>query len=271
MTWAVETDSLSFFYAAKRALADVSLSVAEGERVAILGPNGSGKSTLLKILCAVLKLQFGEVRLLGKSLRSYNRGALSRTLAVVPQETHLAFPYTVAEVVLMGRASHLAPFALESRRDLEIARQSLQLTDTLSLADRYLHELSSGEKQRVILARALAQEPKILLLDEPTTFLDIRHQLELHALIVDLSRRRGLTVISALHDLNLASLYFPKLVLLREGAVYCSGGPAEVLTEETIRKVYGAQVQVLRNGAQSKPQILPIAGDNEIKGQKFSP
>jgi iron complex transport system ATP-binding protein len=252
-----EVSGLGFSYPAKQALKDVSLTVAEGERVAVLGPNGSGKSTLLKILSAVLKPDVGEVRLLGKNLHSYDRRALSRKLAVVPQETHVTFPYTVAQVVLMGRASRLAPFALEGQNDLEIARASLKSTGTLNLADRYLHELSSGEKQRVILARALAQEATILVLDEPTTFLDIRHQIEIHELISELSDRQGWTVISALHDLNLASLYFPKLVLLQDGSVHCSGSPEQVLTEETIERVYGARVQVVRNGIRASPQILP--------------
>ncbi len=176
-------------------------------------------------------------------------------VAVVPQESQVSFPYTVGEIVLMGRASLHGPFALEGKRDLEVAGESMRLTETLSFADRYLHELSGGEKQRVIIARALAQEPDALLLDEPSTFLDIKHQLQIHELVWRLNHQRGFTVMSSLHDLNLASLFFPRIVILREGEIYRDGHPKDVLTEETINEVYGVKVRVHRDASGEKPQI----------------
>jgi iron complex transport system ATP-binding protein len=257
MNRVVEIQNLGFAYQQRVALNNVSLQVIEGERVAILGPNGSGKSTLLKILSRTLEPSTGEVRLFGEAIQSIARKTLSQKVAVVPQETQAIFPYTAAEVVLMGRASYLPAFALEDARDREVARDSMRLTGTLSLADRYIHELSSGEKQRVILARALAQEARLLVLDEPTTILDIKHQIEIHELLLGLNRERGLTIITALHDLNLASLYFPKVVLLESGKIHSQGSPREVLTAEKIFSVYGARVRVL-SGDGERPQILPV-------------
>ena len=257
MSPAVEARDLSFAYRDHQALEEISLTVPQGERVAILGPNGSGKSTLLKLLSLTLEPAKGEVLLQGRPIRSYGRRLLSQKIAVVPQETQPSFPYTVAEMVLMGRASFLTPFALESERDLELARQAMGLTEILPLADRYLHELSGGEKQRVILARALAQEAEILLLDEPTTFLDIKHQIHLHELVLDLNRKRSLTVIAALHDLNLASLYFPRVALLWNGRLHRMGSPKEVLTEETIEQVYGVRVRIQWDDSGERPLILP--------------
>jgi iron complex transport system ATP-binding protein len=256
MSLAVEIRNLSFSYGDKRVLRGISLNVARGEMVGIIGPNGSGKTTLLKILSMVLAVHEGEVLLNEKDIQSYGRKGLSRLVAVVPQESQVSFPYTVGEIVLMGRASFQGPFALEGRRDLEVAGESMRLTETFSFADRYLHELSGGEKQRVIIARALAQEPDALLLDEPSTFLDIRHQLQIHELVWRLNHQRGFTVLSSLHDLNLAALFFPRIVMLRDGEIYRDGPPKDVLTEQIIKEVYGVKVQVHKDAAGEKPQIF---------------
>ncbi|HEY2990661.1 MAG TPA: ABC transporter ATP-binding protein [Candidatus Binatia bacterium] len=255
MNRAIHIGDLAFAYDERLVLDGLSLSVDKGEVVAILGPNGSGKTTLMKILAAVLTGR-GEVKLNGKDIRSYGRRALSRLFAVVPQESQVIFPFTVAEIVLMGRASHHNPFGLEGERDLEVARRSMELTETLALVDRYLHELSGGEKQRVMIARALAQEPEILLLDEPAAFLDLKHQVRVCALLERLNRERGLTIVAALHDLNLAALFFPRLVMLRDGKIFRDGPPRQVLTEDTIREVYGIQVRVQWDGSDERPQIF---------------
>jgi cobalamin transport system ATP-binding protein len=255
MNPAIRIHDLSFAYKDKPVLDGISLSIDKGEMIGLIGPNGSGKTTLLKIFSAVLTAS-GEVQLNGRNIRTYGRRELSRLFAMVPQESQILFPYTVAEIVLMGRASYHSPLALEGKRDLEVARASVELTDCLSFADRYLHELSGGEKQRVIIARALAQEPEILLLDEPSAFLDLRHQVQVFELMRRLNRERGLTIVAALHDLNLAALFFPRLVMLSEGKIYRDGSPKEVLTEETIEEIYGIKVRVERDASSERPQIF---------------
>jgi iron complex transport system ATP-binding protein len=255
MNPAIRTKNLTFAYKNDPVLQEVSLSVMKSEMVGILGPNGSGKTTLLKIFSAVLT-GHGAVELNGKNIETYGKRELSRLFAMVPQESQMLFPYTVAEIVLMGRASYHSPIALEGEKDLEVARASMELTDCLSFADRYLHELSGGEKQRVIIARALTQEPEILLLDEPSAFLDLKHQVQVFELMCRLNRQRGLTIIAALHDLNLAALFFPRLILLRDGRIYRDGSPKEVLTEDTITEIYGIKVRVEQDALNERPQIF---------------
>lgn len=255
MSVAIEIQDLTFAYADQSVLRGISVTVAQGEMVGILGPNGSGKTTLLRILSLVLAGK-GEVKIQGRAIQSYGRRELSRLVAVVPQENHVSLPYTVAEIVSMGRASLHGPFSLEGKKDLEVVRESMRLTDTLLFADRYFHELSGGEKQRVIIARALAQEPEILLLDEPSAFLDLRHQIQILGLVQQLNRDQGLTVLSALHDLNLAALFFPRLVMLRDGEIYRDGPPQDVLTEMTIQEVYEVKVRVQWDSLEKKAQIL---------------
>lgn len=254
MTPAIETRDLSFAYQNRAVLRGVLFSVERGEMVGILGPNGSGKTTLLRILSAVLAGQ-GEVRLNGRNIATYGRRELSRLFAVVPQESRVNFPYTVGEIVAMGRATYHSPFALEGKKDLEVVRTSLELTDSLALSQRYLHELSGGEKQRVIIARALAQEPEILLLDEPSAFLDLKHQVQIFELLRQLNRERGLTIIAALHDVNLAALFFPRLAILRDGKIYRDGSPSEVLTEKTIEEVYGIRVRIEKDPSGERLQL----------------
>jgi iron complex transport system ATP-binding protein len=263
MNPAIRIQHLGFSYGERRVLDDVSLSVEKGEMIGILGPNGSGKTTLLKILSAVLTGR-GAVELNGKDIRSFGKRDLSRLFAVVPQESQVNFPFTVAEIVLMGRASHHHPIGLEGESDLEAARKSMEATETLSLTDRYLHELSGGEKQRVMIARALAQEAEILLLDEPAAFLDLKHQVRAFELMRRLNRERGLTIVAALHDLNLAALFFPRLVMLCEGKIFRDGSAGNVLNEENIREVYGIAVRVEMDAAQKKPQIFLRPGASEL-------
>jgi iron complex transport system ATP-binding protein len=255
MSVVIEIRDLIFAYGERHVLSGISLSVEKGEMVGILGPNGSGKTTLLKILSKILTGS-GEVKLDGRDIRSYGRRELSRLSAVVPQESQINFPYTVAQIVLMGRASYHSPLALEGVKDLDVARKSMELTDTLPLADRYLHELSGGEKQRVIIARALAQEPEILLLDEPSAFLDLRHQVQILELMHQLNRERKLTIVAAMHDVNLAALFFPRLVMLRDGEIFQDGPPSAVLTEQTLQEAYGIQVRVQLDPAALKPQVF---------------
>lgn len=255
MSAAIEIQNLIFAYGARRVLDGISLAIGKGEMVGVLGPNGSGKTTLLKILSGVLRVR-GAVRLGGRVIEDYTRSELSRLAAVVPQESAIHFPFTAAEIVLMARASHHGRLALESAADLDAARRSMAATETAELADRYLHELSGGEKQRVLIARALAQEAEILLLDEPAAFLDLKHQKGVFDLMRRLNGERGLTIVAALHDLNLAALYFPRLLLLGDGKIFRDGLPEEVLTEANIRAVYGVEVRVERPGPERRPHVF---------------
>jgi iron complex transport system ATP-binding protein len=255
MSTAMETDDLSFSYKDRPVLHHLSFSVKQGEMVGVLGPNGSGKTTLLKVLSGILGGS-GKILVNGRIIQSYGRRELSRLFAVVSQESHVNFPYTVAEIVLMGRASYHSAFVLEGEKDIKVARASMELTDSISLANRYLHELSGGEKQRVMIARALAQEPAILLLDEPSAFLDLKHQLQVFELLRRLNHERKLTIVAALHDMNLAALFFPRLVMLREGKIYRDGSPSEVLSEKTINEVYGIRVRIEQDPSGEKPQLF---------------
>jgi iron complex transport system ATP-binding protein len=252
---AIDVRDLAFSYGEKHVLQGISFSISRGEMVGLLGPNGSGKTTLLKLLSMILTAR-GTVKVNGRAIRDYGRREFSRLVAVVPQENQVNFPYTVAEIISMGRASLHGPFSLEGEKDLEIIRKSMELTDTFLFADRYFHELSGGEKQRVIIARALAQEPQILLLDEPSSFLDIRHQLQLLELVRKLNQEHGLTVLSALQDLNLASIFFPRIFILRDGAIFQDGSARDVLTPEVIQTVYGVQVRVFLDDRAGRPVIF---------------
>jgi iron complex transport system ATP-binding protein len=263
----VSCEHVSFAYGTISALSDVSLSVNEREVFGLLGPNGSGKSTLVRLLSGVLTPQHGDVQLAGRDLRTYGREELARQIAVVPQETTIKLPFSVLEVVLMGRAPYLGRFGFERKQDLAIASRAMEQTGVSALAAREIHELSGGERQRVILARALAQEPRVLLLDEPTAFLDIKHQVEVYDLIRTLSREHGLTVIAILHDLNLAALYCDRLALLKAGRVFCLGAPEQVLTYTNVKAVYETEVYIGLNDITGKVHILPLDAENRRRLQ----
>ncbi len=256
---ALRASQLSVGYHGRQVLRDVSLEAAMGELVAIVGPNGAGKSTLLRLLSGALIPWSGSIEVLGRPLAKFDRRALARTVAVVAQENAIAFPFTVLEAVLMGRAPHLAPLSFESPRDLALARRALDRLGLLALAARPMQELSGGERKRVVLARALAQEPKIALLDEPTAFLDLKHIAEIFAILRELRTERGLAVIATLHDLNAAALYADRVLLLKDGAAVASGAPDQVFTAENLRAVYDTEVYVGRNPATGALIVLPGA------------
>jgi len=231
--------------------------------VGILGPNGSGKTTLLRILAGVLRPSRGHVLLDGNDLSRTSRPLLARRMAVVPQETHLAFDYTVLEVVLMGRYPHLGAFEIEGPSDFAIAREALAATGTLALQDRPFGTLSGGEKQRVIIAAALAQisgaaAAGLLLLDEPTVALDLSYQLELAGLLLDLQRRLPIAIAISTHDLNFAASVCRTLVLLKDGEVLAAGATADVLTPALIRDLYGVEADVSRHAASGRLVVIPV-------------
>jgi iron complex transport system ATP-binding protein len=244
-TYRRRTDSESV-----QALRDISIEVPSGSLTGLIGPNGCGKTTLLGLLSGVSRPEAGSVVLGGQPLSTLSRRLVAQRIAVVPQETHPTFDYTVLEMVLMGRHPYLGFFEVEGPADLTIARDALAATGTAHLSERPYSTLSGGEKQRVVIASALAQTPDVLLLDEPTASLDLGYQLEIAALLRRLNRERSVTMVMATHDLNLAASLCDTLVLMREGRLVASGPTAEVLTSATVRRLYDVDADVrLHEGA----------------------
>lgn len=256
----LEVREVDFAYRpGKPVLRCVSCSVGEGEIVGLIGPNGSGKSTLLRLMDGLLNPGGGEILLRGRPVSRVPRGELARTIAVVSQEQPMPFPYRVREVVMMGRSPHLGRLRFEGSGDIEIAREAMEMTAVEELADRKMGELSGGERQRVWIARALAQEPEIMLLDECTVFLDIRHQILFFDLLRSLHRSRRIAVLFVTHDVNLAARYAERLVMLDRGEVRAAGPVWDVLTEQNIREVYGTDVLVDRHPTTGSPRVTIVA------------
>jgi iron complex transport system ATP-binding protein len=255
---ALEARAVDFSYYDGAVLEGIDLQLGRGELVGLIGPNGSGKTTLLKVLSGLLRPRRGSVHLDHVDLRSLSRRQIAQRIAVVPQELTTPFAFTAWEMVMLGRTPHVRPLAGASAHDGEVAKEKMALTRTLGLASRPFNELSGGEQQRVVMAMALAQEAEILLLDEPTVHLDISHQVEVLDLIRGLNRQQGLTVLAIIHDLNLASLYFDRLLLLKDGQFVARGEPGEVLSEERISRVFEATVQVQRHPTRQTPHVVVI-------------
>lgn len=240
------------------ALAGVSIEVPRGAFVGLLGPNGSGKTTLLKLLAGTMAPHAGAVTLDGQPLGALSRRALARRIAVVPQETHPTFDFTVMEMVLMGRHPHLGALTIEGPADVAIAEEALAATGTAHLSERNYMTLSGGEKQRVVIASALAQTPDVLLLDEPTASLDLGYQMEIAALLRRLGRERQVTQVIATHDLNLAASLCDRLVLLRGGHVLAQGPTAEVLTVAHVQALYGVPAEVTFHPGAGHLTVIPV-------------
>lgn len=258
----LEALGVSVRYGTREALRGVDARVAPGEMLGVIGPNGSGKSTLVRVLAGVRAPDGGEVRLGGRPLRAIPRRERARTIALVPQETHLSFPVRVRDLVLLGRAPHTGPFGWETAADLRAAHDAMERAAVLDLAERDVTELSGGERQRAVLARALAQEPRVLLLDEPTAFLDLKHAVLLLDLVRDLCRTQRLAVAVVLHDLNLAAMYCDRLLLLDRGAVHASGAPRDVLTYADLCAVYGTELYVAPNDVTGQLVVLPLSREH---------
>ena len=252
-----------FSYLDGLVLHNIDLFIKAGEMVGLLGPNGSGKTTLIKLASGVLKPGQGEIKLDGSSSSRLSRKSIARSVAVVPQQFNIPFAFTTTEVVMLGRTPFFRAFAEEGEVDKQFVSNALALVGISDLKERRFDELSGGERQKVILAMALAQQPKLLLLDEPTVHLDITHQVEILELVRRLNVERGLTVIAAMHDLNLASLYFDRLILLKEGRVSADGAPAQVLTEAQIREVFSASVRVEPHPVTGVPHIVIMPKDGQ--------
>lgn len=241
----LEAEEIVFSYDQKPVLRGISLRIFQGEFVGIIGPNGAGKSTLLNLLNGLLSPRRGRILLQQKDLRAYTPNDIARTIATVPQFTDIVFPYRVMEIVLMGRHPYLGPFAFESAGDVAIAQQAMIVTDVAQFADRFFGELSGGEKQGVIIARALSQNTPVLLLDEPTSSLDLKHQVFIYRLLERMQREQKKTVMVVSHDINLAALFCQRLVLIKDGVVMKEGTPEEIISRELIREAYETEVEIL--------------------------
>lgn len=247
-------------YHKKEVVKDISLEVKKGDFIGILGPNGSGKTTLLRLLSKILPPQRGEIIFLGRDISLFRLREFAQKAAFVPQDSLINFSFSVLEIVLMGRIPHLKRLEAETKKDIEIAKNSLKMTDAAHLENRMMDELSSGERQRVIIARALSQEPVLLFLDEPTSHLDIAHQVQVLDLLKKLNREHNLTIIMVLHDLNLAAEYSNRIILLNEGRIFKEGRPEEALTYQNIEAVYKTVVVVSKNPINKKPYVMLVSG-----------
>ncbi len=255
----LNVDGVECCYGSIKILENVNLLVKEGDFVGIIGPNGSGKSTLLKSISRTLKPRKGTILLDNKDIYSLKSADLAKQMAVVPQDNTISFSFTALEVVLMGRSPHMSRFQMETEDDMAIARKAMDLTNTWHLATRFVNELSGGERQRVIIARALAQKPKILLLDEPLTYLDIINQLEIMDLVKSLCAKEGIIVMAAIHDLNLAARYCNTAILLNNGKIFSAGRLDEVLTSENIKSVFKVDAIVKKNLVTNSLYIIPLS------------
>ncbi|MEJ2216023.1 MAG: ABC transporter ATP-binding protein [Gemmatimonadota bacterium] len=260
---------LSFRYpgADRPALDGVELAVPRGALYAVIGPNGSGKSTLLRLLLGVLRPDAGDVRFEGRAIGEWSRRELARRVGVVPQVEELAFPLSVRELVAMGRYPHLGPWRATGRADREAVDEAMARCDILDMAGRSVDSLSGGERQRARLARALAQRPDALVLDEPSAALDIRHEMEIFERLRRLADDGGVTVLLVTHHLNLAARYAPRLLLLDRGRPAAEGAPVDVLTEHNVHKVYRWPVAITQHAGPGRdagaPQVVPLAGNGD--------
>ncbi len=261
---AIDALAVTFSVDAKHLLDGVDLRAERGQFVGLIGPNGAGKSTLLRAISNVLGYQEGSVSLHGADLKSLPARKVAELLALVPQIAPFTQGFTAFELVLMGRYPHLGRFQVEGEADDRIAMDAMRLTETESFTTRTLDTLSGGERQRVFLARAVAQQPRVLLLDEPTSNLDILHQLKILGLVRRLVND-GLTAIAAIHDLNLAARYCDRLVLLNEGRVVTDGVPEEVLTAETLESVFGVRSALYRDPITGSLAISLIAPVEDVE------
>ncbi|WP_077369968.1 ABC transporter ATP-binding protein [Anaerosalibacter sp. Marseille-P3206] len=267
---AIIVDSLNFGYSRELVLKEISFSVEKGQFISIIGPNGSGKSTLLKNLANIYSPINGKIDIDGRNIIDYKKKELAKKIALVPQDTTISYGFSVFDIVLMGRFPYIGRFEKESEADYEMVVEALKLTNTFHLRDRSINEISGGERQRVIIARALVQEPDIIFLDEPTSHLDINHQIDLLTLLRKLNRERNTTIILVIHDINLACRYSDQILLMDKGEILSFGKPTDVITRENIEDSYGLNVIIEQNPYTDSLYIVPLSlkNRNSIKKPK---
>ena len=252
---ALQLENIKCTYGSQTVLKDISFSVSKGRMFIIIGPNGSGKTTLLRIISTFIKPKTGRIEICGRPCQTYTRKSLAKVLAFVPQEVPPDFPFTVEEVVMMGRAPHIGLLGLESQKDKNIAAQAMKFTQTDHLARRKLAYLSSGERQRVFISRAVCQEPEIMLLDEPTAALDLGHQVHIMDMMEKLKQEKNITIIMVSHDVNLACMYADSLLLLKKGRMISMGSPQEVVNFKTLEQVYECVLMVDQSPLGKFPRV----------------
>lgn len=260
MTNAVEARSIGHAFNRRDVLSDLTFQVPAGAFFIIIGPNGSGKTTLLKLMAGLLGVQQGQMAVLSRPLEAYSARELARRMAYVSQNAPITFGFTVMQVVMMGRAPHLGMLGFEGERDIELALEAMQLAGVDHLAERRLDQLSGGERQRVFIARAICQQPAVMLLDEPTAALDLAHQVRVMDLMTRLKGDKGMTVVMVSHDLNLAAMYADQLLLLDRGRIAGHGSPHEVLRFDLLEKVYGCALLVDKSPLGDHPSVHLVPG-----------
>ena len=256
----ITAKEVKFSYEKELVLKGIDIEVVKGEVATLLGPNGSGKTTLLKCLCALLKPLTGCVYVDGKDISKMKRGELAKLMGHVPQDHKPPFPYTVIDVVVMGRAPYIGALSIPSKRDYAIAEKTLEIVGISHLKERVYTQISGGEMQLVLIARALAQQPQVLLLDEPTAHLDFKNKILVLKTVRSLAKKEGLAVVMSLHDPNLASMFSDKVYLISKGIVVDRGEPSKVITRDNLEKVYGVNVEVIeQNGIKF---VVPVLEDS---------
>jgi iron complex transport system ATP-binding protein len=237
-------ENISFSYETSLVLKDLSVSIQEQDFIGLIGPNGSGKSTLLKIMGGILKTDSGSIQFKKSPLSKIDKNRFAQSVAWIPQDHPMVFPFKVTEIVMMGRHPYLSPLTFESKEDYDITQRAMETTMTSQFADRYFNEISGGEKQRVMIASALAQNPEMMLLDEPTSALDIKYQIQILNILKSLNSNHNMTLVMAMHDLNLASRFCNRLVLLSEGKIVRDGTPEQVFEKDILEQVYDIDIDL---------------------------
>ncbi len=254
----IDVRDLSFRYNSKTILNNINFGLDRDQIVGILGPNGAGKSTIIKILGGILEYE-GSIKLVDRELRSFKRKELAKIIAVVPQNFEPGFDFKVRDLVMMGRTPYLKMFESMSSEDFNIVEDTMKLTDIVHIKDKSIREISGGERQRVIIAMAIAQDPKILLLDEPNANLDLKYQISIFELLKHLVKTKHISIIVAMHDVNLAVKYCNKIMLLNKGEIVQFDIPEKVITEDNIKKVYEIDSSIIKDGNGTLTYIIPIA------------
>ena len=257
---AISIKNLSYSYSKKNILNNISFDINKGEIFIVIGPNGSGKTTLMKAIAGLIKIKRNTISVFDNLYEQYSRKAIAKTIAFVPQQIPSDFPFTVEELVMLGRSPHLGILGLDQKEDLETAHESMEFTGILPFAKRRIPQLSGGERQRVFISRAICQQPSIIILDEPTAALDLAHQIKIMDLMEKLKAQKNMTIIMVSHDINLAAEYADSMLILANGKIISMGSPNEILKFEILEKVYGCNILIDQSPLGNMPRITPVPG-----------